>query len=166
MQKEDAVDEFLKPHLLQVTALPNHGPRIRLIAIIRSEIVKMETSASSNGRFWILTTVEVVEPCTRVVSIETVHSSVIVVAKTLTRVAAPVIVVIEVTVTELVTEVKVLVIEEEVEVEVTTNVVPTDVVLDEDTVVVVVADTVVVLVEDTVDGTTSKCAAALLEPPQ
>jgi len=83
----------------------------------------------------------------------------------ITRVAAPVIVVIEVTVTELVAEVKVLVIEEKVDVEVTANV-ATDVVLDEDTIVVVVADTVVVLVEDTVDGTTSKCATALLEPPQ
>jgi len=89
-----------------------------------------------------------------------------VVVKKLTRVAAPVIVVIEVTVTERVAEVKVLVIEEEVDVEVTANVVATDVVLDEDTIVVVVADTVVVLVEDTVDGTTSKCVAALLEPPQ
>ena len=75
MQKDEAVNGFLNPHLPQVIALPYRGRRIRLITIARREIVKMEPSASSNGGFCIpqITTVEVVELCARVVRVEVVH---------------------------------------------------------------------------------------------
>ena len=66
---------FLNPHLLQVIALPYLDRLIRLIAMTKSEIVKMEPSTSSNGRFSIfeITTMEVVVPCGMEVRIEAVR---------------------------------------------------------------------------------------------
>ncbi len=149
-QKEEAVIGFLNPHLPQMMAFPNLGRLIRLIAMARSEIVKMEPRAISKSGFsrFVMSMVDVVEDWVRVVLITAVCSFVAALVKMLSKVPVPDSNVTAVEVVVLVAEVMVPVTEVEVEV------------------AVVVYVVVVVLVEEVTDCATSKCATALVDTPQ
>jgi hypothetical protein len=129
---------------------PNLGRLIRLIAMARTEIVRMEPRASSKSGFanLVMSMVDVVEDWVRVVVITAVCSFVVALVKMLSKVPVPVSDVTAVEVVVLVAEVVVPVTDVEVEV------------------IGIVYVVVVVLVEKIVDGATLKRTTALLDTPQ
>lgn len=149
-QKEEAVNGFSNPHLPQVMAFPNLGRLIRLIAMAKSEIVRMDPRASSKTGFsiFVMSKVDVVEAWVRVVLITAVCSVAVALVKRLRKVAVPV---------SIVTDVQVVVLVADV-------VVPVNDVVVEVVDIVYVVD--VVLVDEVVGCATLKCTTSLLDTPQ